>query len=53
LTPFVREDMLLNFPQHPLCKPDCAGLKTGQAKKLGGDEESKPSVWVELNKLKL
>ena len=27
LTPFVREDMLLDFPQHPLCKPDCAGLK--------------------------
>ena len=27
LTPFVREDMLLEFPQHPLCKPDCGGLK--------------------------
>ena len=28
LTPFVREDILLEFPQHPLCKPDCRGLKT-------------------------
>ena len=30
LTPFVREDILLEFPQHPLCKPDCGGLKTSQ-----------------------
>ena len=26
LTPIVREDILLNFPQHPLCKTDFAGL---------------------------
>jgi uncharacterized protein len=26
LTPFLREDMLLEFPQHPLCHPDCGGL---------------------------
>jgi DUF177 domain-containing protein len=56
LTPFVREDMLLEFPQHPLCKPDCAGLKqTGQGKALksGGEDELKPSVWAELDKLGL
>jgi uncharacterized protein len=51
LTPFVREDILLNFPQHPLCKPECAGLKQ-KARKSGGGEP-KPDVWAELNKLKL
>jgi len=53
LTPFVREDMLLEFPQHPLCKPDCDGLKTktGKARKSAG--EIAPSAWAELDKLKL
>ena len=54
LTPFVREDMLLNFPQHPLCKPECAGLKK---KSVVPDAEAaeKPvlDVWAELNKLKI
>ena len=27
LTLFAREDILLEFPQHPLCKPDCRGLE--------------------------
>jgi uncharacterized protein len=55
LTPFVREDILLEFPQHPLCRPDCGGLKpkTGKAGKIAGKEEVKPSAWTELNKLKL
>lgn len=54
LTPFVREDILLSFPQHPLCKPDCAGLKPkGKASKAGGDKLSKSEVWAELDKLKL
>jgi len=52
LTPFVREDMLLDFPQHPLCRPDCAGLKP-KARKAGKLELEKPDVWAELNKLKL
>ena len=26
LTPYLREDILLAFPQHPLCEPDCRGL---------------------------
>jgi uncharacterized protein len=55
LTPFVREDMLLEFPQHPLCKPDCAGLKK-KSKVQKTDEKvgaAKPSVWTELDKLKL
>jgi uncharacterized protein len=55
LTPFVREDILLEFPQHPLCRRDCGGLKpkTGKSKKIAGKAELKPSVWTELNKLKL
>ena len=55
LTPLVREDILLGFPQHPLCKPDCGGLKpkTGKSKKIADKAEPKPSAWIELNKLKL
>ena len=56
LTPLVREDILLGFPQHPLCRPDCGGLKqTGvvPARKTVGQDESKPSAWADLNKLKL
>ena len=56
LTPYAREDMLLEFPQHPLCKPDCRGLekaKLGKAKNTGGKDELIPSAWAELDKLKL
>jgi uncharacterized metal-binding protein YceD (DUF177 family) len=54
LTPFAREDMLLELPRHPLCKLDCGGLKeikTGKARKTV--DEIAPSAWAELNKLKL
>ena len=47
LTPFVREDMLLEFPQHPLCGPDCRGL--GDNRRESG--QSSPSAWNELDKL--
>jgi uncharacterized protein len=56
LTPYVREDMLLELPQHPLCNPDCRGLekiKTGKAQNTGGKDELIPSAWTELDKLKL
>jgi len=55
LTPFVREDMLLEFPQHPVCQPECAGLKKKtKARTAGGKEAAaKTSVWTELDKLKL
>jgi uncharacterized protein len=55
LTPFAREDILLEFPQHPLCKPDCRGLEkisTGKAK-TGGESKIISSVWTKLDKLKL
>ena len=53
LTPFVREDMLLEFPQHPLCKPDCGGLKTKTGKARKTAEGNTPAAWAELDKLKL
>ena len=56
LTPFLREDMLLEFPQHPLCKPDCPGLKKMEEKpapEAGIKPEPEASAWAELNKLKL
>lgn len=57
LTPIVREDILLEFPQHPLCEADCGGLPKnvlGKAKNTTAqktDEESS-STWAELDKLK-
>ena len=58
LTPYVREDIVLAFPQHPLCEPECRGLLT--ASPNGARTSSSASVtadlssaWAELNKLKL
>jgi len=57
LTPYVREDILLEFPQHALCEEDCAGLAKGSGsrgskKQRGPVPVDNPSVWSELNKLK-
>jgi uncharacterized protein len=56
LTPYIREDILLAFPQHPLCEPNCGGLARPQTDpEAGGAGEPNPasSAWAELNKLKL
>lgn len=57
LTPYIREDILLAFPQHPVCKPECGGLQgasAGKAKKPNGATAGLPSSALdELNKLKL
>jgi uncharacterized metal-binding protein YceD (DUF177 family) len=58
LTPYVREDILLLFPQHPLCEPGCSGLPNGLPGGLSGtpapgQTRESPSAWAELNKLKL
>ncbi len=58
LTPYLREDILLAFPQHPLCKPECGGLPSplrNAANDPGAGHQSKgtPSAWSELDKLKL
>src|SRR5881396_1297229 len=58
LTPYIREDIVLAFPQHPLCEPECRGLSSGPQ---AGPRQSSganlagglPSAWAELNKLKL
>jgi uncharacterized protein len=58
LTPAVREDILLGFPQHPLCREDCSGLPKKTIAKLnkkttGADVTKETgSTWAELNKLK-
>jgi uncharacterized protein len=57
LTPYVREDILLEFPQHPLCNPECSGLpmtSVGQDKNTSsGNARVGSPAWDELNKLKL
>jgi uncharacterized protein len=57
LTPYIREDILLEFPQHPLCEPDCGGLPAENAgtARQSNDTSQNPesSPWSELNKLKL
>ncbi len=53
LTPFLREDILLAFPQHPLCKPECAGLPKNYLGKTKKGEVPDEDRWAELNKLKL
>ena len=58
LTPYVREDIVLAFPQHPLCEPECRGLmgaspngaRASSGANVTGDRSS---TWAELNKLKL
>jgi len=57
LTAYVREDILLAFPQHPLCEPGCRGLvKSDRNLNRSGSVERQAnetaSAWAELNKLK-
>lgn len=56
LTPFIREDILLAFPAHPVCDPECGGLTgkpTGSTKnKATRSAKAGPSAWAELDKLK-
>jgi uncharacterized metal-binding protein YceD (DUF177 family) len=58
LTPFLREDILLEFPQHPLCETDCRGLPNtfiGKVEKPSdaGQTKEQSSAWAALDKLKL
>jgi uncharacterized protein len=56
LTPFLREDTLLRFPQHPLCQPGCGGMarpKAGKSGEMTGRVSDSGSVWSALNQLKL
>jgi uncharacterized protein len=58
LTPYLREDIVLAFPQHPLCEPECRGLivasPNGARPSSGASSAGdRSSAWAELNKLKL
>jgi uncharacterized metal-binding protein YceD (DUF177 family) len=58
LTPYVRDDIVLAFPQHPLCEPECRGLMAvspnGARPSSGASATGdRSSAWAELNKLKL
>ncbi len=58
LTPYVREDILLDFPQHPLCSSECGGLpksymEKGKSRRNPGKKQAGSSAWGELNKLEL
>jgi uncharacterized protein len=57
LTPYVREDILLAFPQHPLCEPGCVGLSKpappASEAQPGKESQMTSSVWAALNELKL
>ena len=56
LTPYLRETILLEFPQHPLCDSACAGLPqradASREKTEGSGPMPEASAWAELNKLK-
>ena len=57
LTPYIREDIVLAFPQHPLCRSDCSGLASIKQKpeEQPGSAAATPapSTWAALDKLKL
>lgn len=57
LTLPIREDILLGFPQHPVCKPECGGLKGVMRPKpdktSDADAGLPSSALAELDKLKL
>ena len=56
LTPYVREDIVLAFPQHPLCESGCVGLKLtspASGAQPGPESQMTSSAWAVLNKLKL
>ena len=58
LVPFIREDIFLAFPQHPLCRPECepVSYSPGSESKSTSFDEAAPekdSAWAELDKLKL
>jgi len=57
LTAYVREDILLEFPQHPLCEADCRGLPrstVGKSQNSSNTGQFGPGslAWNELDKLK-
>jgi len=57
LTPFVREDIVLSFPQHPLCDDGCRGMASppqARSDQEKGDRQPSAdgSAWAALDNLK-
>ena len=53
LTPFVREDILLNLPAHPHCDRDGGRICKGKQVETAEQETTRKSDWSALDKLKL
>jgi len=55
LTPSLREDIFLAFPQHPLCTPECQGMLRGPScpGASGSNTGGSTSPWADLDKLNL
>jgi uncharacterized protein len=53
LTPFIREDLLLNLPAHPHCDRDGGRICTAKRIEMAEQDTKGKSNWGELDKLKL
>jgi len=53
LTPFMREDILLNLPAHPHCDRDGDRVCKGRQIEIGEQDTNGKSDWSALDKLKL
>ena len=53
LTPFMREDILLNLPAHPHCDRDGDRICKARQLKTEGQDATRKSDWSALDKLKL
>jgi uncharacterized metal-binding protein YceD (DUF177 family) len=53
LTPFMREDLLLNLPAHPRCDRDGGGVCKAAQRYAAEQETKRKSDWSALDKLKL
>jgi uncharacterized metal-binding protein YceD (DUF177 family) len=53
LTPFMREDILLNLPAHPHCDRDGGRVCHAAYREMAARETKRKSDWSALDKLKL
>ena len=53
LTPFIREDLLLNLPAHPHCDRDGGRICKAKHIEMAEQDTKGKSNWSELDKLKL
>ena len=53
LTPFIREDLLLNLPAHPHCDRDGGRICTAKYIEMPEQDAKRESDWSALDKLKL